>query len=123
MEKWTRTFGMGGQRYTNLFDIACGFTPRSIYCARAKIDYVGVDVPVVAEELEQLAVELGLSQKHPTYMGADATNGRSSGGRSGQSTGCADAPVVLKKRFAVVILRGELPSHVDAWHALFPNNV
>ena len=63
--------------YANLFDIACGYTPRSIYCARAKIDYVGVDVPVVAEELEQLAVKLGLSQMHPTYMGADATNAAS----------------------------------------------
>ena len=26
--------------YTNLFDIACGYTPRSIYCARAGIDYM-----------------------------------------------------------------------------------
>jgi anti-anti-sigma factor len=63
--------------YTNLFDIACGYTPRSIYCARAGIDYVGVDVPVVAEELERLAQKIGLSQKHPTYMGADATNAAS----------------------------------------------
>jgi len=63
--------------YTNLLDIACGYTPRSIYCARANIDYVGVDVPVVAEELEQLAEKIGLSQKHPTYMGADATNAAS----------------------------------------------
>ena len=63
--------------YTNLFDIACGYTPRSIYCARAGIDYVGVDVPVVAEELERLAQKIGLSQKHPTYMGVDATNAAS----------------------------------------------
>ena len=63
--------------YTNLFDIACGYTPRSIYCARAGIDYVGVDVPVVAEELERLAQKIGLSKKHPTYMGADATNAAS----------------------------------------------
>ena len=63
--------------YTNLFDIACGYTPRSIYCARAGIDYVGVDVPVVAEELERLAQKIGLSQKHPTYIGGDATNAAS----------------------------------------------
>ena len=62
---------------TNLFDIACGYTPRSIYCARAGIDYVGVDVPVVAEELERLAQKIGLSKKHPTYMGGDATNAAS----------------------------------------------
>ena len=69
-----QVFHMLKEGYTNLFDIACGYTPRSIYCARAGIDYVGVDVPVVAEELERLAQKIGLSQKHPTYMGADATN-------------------------------------------------
>ncbi len=63
--------------YTNLFDIACGYTPRSIYCAKAGIDYIGVDVPVVAEELEQLAEKVGLPRKHPTYIGADATNAAS----------------------------------------------
>ena len=63
--------------YTNLLDIACGYTPRAIYCANADIDYVGVDVPVVAETLEKLAEKIGLSQKHPTYIGADATNAAS----------------------------------------------
>ena len=74
-EALSRYLHKGG--YTNLFDIACGYTPRSIYCAKSDIDYVGVDVPVVAEELEQLAVKIGLSQKHPTYIGADATNAAS----------------------------------------------
>ena len=74
-EALSRYLHKGG--YTNLFDIACGYTPRSIYCAKSDIDYVGVDVPVVAEELEQLAVKIGLSKKHPTYIGADATNAAS----------------------------------------------
>ena len=46
-EALSRYLHKGG--YTNLFDIACGYTPRSIYCAKSDIDYVGVDVPVVAE--------------------------------------------------------------------------
>ena len=74
-EALSRYLRKGG--YTNLFDIACGYTPRSIYCAKADIDYVGVDVPVVAEELEILAEKIGLSQRHPTYIGADATNAAS----------------------------------------------
>ena len=74
-EALSRYLHKGG--YTKLFDIACGYTPRSIYCAKSDIDYVGVDVPVVAEKLEQLAVKIGLSQKHPTYIGADATNAAS----------------------------------------------
>ena len=63
--------------YTSLLDIACGYTPRSISCARAGIDYVGLDVPVVAEELQKYAAEIGLQGTHPVYVGGDATNSAS----------------------------------------------
>jgi hypothetical protein len=40
---------------TNLLDVACGYTPRAIFCEREGVDYVGLDVPVVAEELNRAA--------------------------------------------------------------------
>ena len=42
----SRLLGKGDHR--NVLDIACGFTPRSLFCHKAGIDYVGMDVPVVA---------------------------------------------------------------------------
>lgn len=66
-----------GEGYKNLLDIACGYTPRSIFCAKEGIDYVGLDVPVVAEELQAMAVEMGIVKDHPAYMGGDATNAAS----------------------------------------------
>jgi anti-anti-sigma factor len=63
--------------YSSLLDIACGYTPRSIYCHQKKIDYVGVDVPAAVEELHQVAVKLGLEDKHPVYQGGDVTNAAS----------------------------------------------
>ena len=61
----------------SLLDIACGYTPRAIYCNRMGIDYVGVDVPVVAEELLGFASKAGLGAVHPAYVGGDATNAAS----------------------------------------------
>ena len=68
---------MRTEGYTNLLDIACGYTPRSLYCAQAGIDYVGVDVPVVAEELQAMFEGLGIEMDHPAYVGGDATNAAS----------------------------------------------
>ena len=54
--------------YKRLLDIACGYTPRAIYCDREGIDYVGIDVPVVAEELQAMIKEMGLGKNHdPTW--------------------------------------------------------
>ena len=63
--------------YTNLLDIACGYTPRAIYCDREGIDYVGLDVPVVAEELNKAVPNLRIGHDHPVYVGGDATNAAS----------------------------------------------
>ena len=63
--------------YTRLLDVACGYTPRSLYCGQNGVDYVGLDVPVVAEELQALADGLGLPSDHPAYVGGDATNAAS----------------------------------------------
>lgn len=60
-----------------MLDIACGYTPRALYCDKAGIDYVGVDVPVVVEELLGFASRLGIGNVHPAYVGGDATNAAS----------------------------------------------
>lgn len=63
--------------YKNMLDIACGFTPRSLFCSKAGIDYVGMDVPVVAEQLQAFAEKKYPDAKHTTYIGGDATNAAS----------------------------------------------
>ena len=52
---------------TNLLDVACGYTPRAIFCEREGVDYVGLDVPVVAEELNRAAPGLGIGHAHPVW--------------------------------------------------------
>ena len=68
---------MKTEGYTNLLDVACGYTPRAVYCSTAGIDYVGLDVPVVAEELQAMAKKLGFVKDHPFYVSGDATNAAS----------------------------------------------
>lgn len=68
---------MRAEGYTALLDIACGYTPRSLYCSKEGIDYAGLDVPVVAEEMQQMAAGLGIGGDHPVYVGGDATNAAS----------------------------------------------
>ena len=58
----------------NLLDIACGYTPRAIFCQNNGIAYAGLDVPVVAEELQKFADKEGLGK---VYHGGDATNAAS----------------------------------------------
>ena len=51
----------------NLLDVACGYTPRAIFCKNNGISYAGLDVPVVAEELQSFADKEGLGK---VYHGA-----------------------------------------------------
>lgn len=74
-ETVSRLLKEGG--YKNLLDIACGFTPRALYCDKNGIDYVGVDVPVVADRLSQYAEQMMPGKKHAIYVGGDATNAAS----------------------------------------------
>ena len=68
----SRTLKTG--EYKGLLDIACGYTPRSIFCKKEGIGYRGLDVPVVTEELQKFADKEGLG---PLYFGGDATNAAS----------------------------------------------
>ena len=60
--------------YKNLLDVACGYTPRALFCKDNGISYAGLDVPVVAEELQGFADKEGLGK---IYHGGDATNAAS----------------------------------------------
>lgn len=60
--------------YKNLLDVACGYTPRAIFCKDNGISYAGLDVPVVADELQSFADKEGLGK---VYHGGDATNAAS----------------------------------------------
>ena len=60
--------------YKILLDVACGYTPRAIFCKNNGISYAGLDVPVVAEELQSFADKEGLGK---VYHGGDATNAAS----------------------------------------------
>ena len=68
----SRTLKTG--EYKALLDIACGYTPRSIFCHKEGIEYRGLDVPVVTEELQKFADKEGMGQ---IYSGGDATNAAS----------------------------------------------
>ena len=63
--------------YKSVLDIACGYTPRSLYCYKAGIDYVGMEIPVVAEQMQAFAQKKYQDLKHPAYVGGDATNAAS----------------------------------------------
>lgn len=59
---------------SNVFEIACGYAPRALNCIKNGIDYVGLDVPAVIEEMEPLGKSLFPDAKHPIYVEGDATN-------------------------------------------------
>lgn len=61
-------------KLNNFFDIACGYTPRSLYCKKKGVDYIGVDVPIVVDEMNEKVGELVKNGKHTPYISADATN-------------------------------------------------
>ena len=58
--------------YKCMLDIGCGYSPRFLFCERAGIDYVGMDLPIIAEELQKYAS--ALEEKHAAFVGGDATN-------------------------------------------------
>lgn len=72
------------KKWGGLLDIACGYTPRGIFCNKAGISYRGLDVPVVAEEMQAFADEEGLGK---IYFGGDATNAASLSQAADQMSG------------------------------------
>lgn len=58
----------------NIFDIACGYTPRALSIYKAGCDYVGLDVPVVVEKMNEVAKKLNIQMSHDVYISGDAVN-------------------------------------------------
>ncbi len=60
----------------NLIDLPSGYTPRSMFAAKAKKNYIGFDLPVVAEEIGEIVKGLLPEEygKTVNYYGVDATN-------------------------------------------------
>ena len=58
--------------WKNLLDIGCGYSPRFLFCERAGIHYVGMDLPIIAEDLQKFAS--ASEAKHSVFVGGDATN-------------------------------------------------
>ena len=56
----------------NVLDIACGYSPRGMLLAREGYHYIGLDLPVVAEQVAPAVRDAGLSGL--SYIGADATD-------------------------------------------------
>ena len=74
-ESLTRLIRESGTK--NVFDIACGYTPRALTTHKMGLDYIGLDVPVVAEQMAAFAAKLFPQSSHPVYVGGDATNAAS----------------------------------------------
>lgn len=60
--------------YQNMLDIACGYVPRAIEVIRDGKDYVGVELPIVAEEMKKLGKHFFENHQHDVYVSGDATN-------------------------------------------------
>ena len=63
--------------YKSMLDIASGYTPRALMCQKEGIDYVGMDLPAVVDNMIPLAEKLFTAGQHPVYIAGDATNGAS----------------------------------------------
>lgn len=74
-ESLTRLIKESGSK--NVFDIECGYTPRALTVKKMGLDYIGLDVPVVADQMSGLAAKLFPEAAHPMYVGGDATNAAS----------------------------------------------
>lgn len=57
-----------------ILDIACGYTPRALTSYKNGYDYVGFDVPVVVEKMNEVAEKLNIKMSHDVYISGDATN-------------------------------------------------
>lgn len=109
----------------NVFDIACGYTPRALTAQKMGLHYVGLDVPVVAEQMSQLAEKVFPEADHPIYVGGDATNAAS----LAAATDSLDGPLFitsegllqyLSKNELIQMIQGIrqiLKKHGGAWYS------
>ncbi len=112
-------------KYKNVLDIACGYTPRSLFCKKLGVDYVGVDVPAVVEQLNVLENKFFPDRRHSVYIGGDATNAASLTGAADLMEGelfitCEGLLMYLSRDELVQLMdgiRGILLKHGGAWYS------
>lgn len=64
------------EKKKNIIDLPSGYTPRALFAAREGFNYIGFDLPVVADEIGGIVKDL-LPDKYGktvNYCGVDATN-------------------------------------------------
>ena len=55
-------------------DLPCGYTPKAIHMTKRGVRFIGLDLPIVAEEVEPVMKSLGEYPERMSFGGVDATN-------------------------------------------------
>lgn len=55
-------------------DLPCGYTPKALYLSRKGFRFIGLDLPIVADEMKQIIPGLSEKPERITFHGIDATN-------------------------------------------------
>jgi hypothetical protein len=55
-------------------DLPCGYTPKALHLSKAGMRFIGLDLPIVVQEIEPIIRSLTTSSDEITFHGIDATN-------------------------------------------------
>ncbi|MBQ7197701.1 MAG: STAS domain-containing protein [Selenomonadaceae bacterium] len=60
--------------YNICVDLPCGYTPKAIHLTEKNFRFIGLDLPIVAEEFSPIIQSLAAYPKNISFSGVDATN-------------------------------------------------
>ena len=60
--------------YNICVDLPCGYTPKAIHLTEKNFRFIGLDLPIVAEEFSPIINSLAAYPKNISFSGVDATN-------------------------------------------------
>lgn len=60
--------------YQTCVDLPCGYTPKAIYMTEHNRNFVGLDLPIVVQEIEPIIHQLVGRVENMSFHGVDATN-------------------------------------------------
>ena len=55
-------------------DLPCGYTPKALHLSKAGMRFIGLDLPIVVQEIEPIIRSLTTSSDEISFHGIDATN-------------------------------------------------
>jgi len=55
-------------------DLPCGYTPKALHLSKAGMEFIGLDLPIVVQEIEPIIQSLTTSSDEISFHGIDATN-------------------------------------------------